>query len=55
MTGDTHETSFLFQSLSAMIHCFNAVDFQSTISMLSETNKQRPWSQGKSNRNDDNE
>ena len=50
-TGDTRETSFLFQSLSTKIQSFNAVAFQGTLSRLSgqgETNKQRPLSQDRS-------
>lgn len=41
-TGDTLETSFLFQRLSTMIKCFNAVAFQITMSRLPEANNQRP-------------
>ena len=40
-TGDTRETSFLFQGLSVMIQRFNAVAFQGTMSRLPGADERR--------------
>jgi hypothetical protein len=40
-TGDTRETSFLFQGLSVIIQRFNAVAFQGTMSRLPGADERR--------------